>query len=88
MDVPVVTNVDARLNQSGTVARESLVRQVCSPVRWTETMQVLVEQGIEVVVEIGSGRVLSGLLRRFIKDIRCYPVGDEASLQKTVSELK
>lgn len=85
--VPVVTNVGAEVNQSGSAARESLVRQVCSPVRWTATMQVLVDQGIEAVVEIGSGKVLSGLMRRYNKDIRCFQVGDEASLQKTVSEL-
>jgi len=88
LDVPVVTNVDARVNQIGQVARESLVRQVCSPVRWSDTMQVLIEQGVDAVVEIGSGKVLSGLMRRFNKDIRCFQVGDEASLQKTVAELK
>ncbi len=88
LDVPVITNVDARLNQSGSKAREYLVRQVCSPVRWTDTMQVLVDQGIEVLVEIGSGKVLSGLMRRFNKEIRCYQVGDEESLQNTVAELK
>lgn len=88
LDIPVVTNVDARLNTSGGQARESLVRQVCSPVRWTETMQVIVDQGIEAIVEVGSGKVLSGLMKRFNKDIRCYQVGDEESLAKTVAELK
>ncbi|CAI2718256.1 ACP S-malonyltransferase [Nitrospina watsonii] len=88
LDIPVVTNADARLNTSGGQARESLVRQVCSPVRWTETMQVIVDQGIEAIVEVGSGKVLSGLMKRFNKDIRCYQVGDEESLAKTVAELK
>lgn len=87
-DVPVVTNVDARPNTSGEAAREALVRQVCSPVRWTETMKYIVEQGIEAVVEVGSGKVLSGLMKRFHKDMLCYQVGDEESLAKTVSELK
>ena len=88
MDIPVVTNVDARPNPSGEAARQALVRQVVSPVRWTETMQYIVEQGIEAVVEVGSGKVLSGLMKRFHKDMQCYQVGDEASLAKTVAELK
>lgn len=87
-DIPVVGNVTARPHASGAAARQALFEQVCSPVRWTETMQYLVDQGIEAVVEVGSGKVLSGLMKRFNKDIRCYQVGDEESLAKTVSELK
>ncbi len=88
LKVPVITNVDARLNRSGAVARESLVRQVCSPVRWVETMQVLVDEGIDVVVEVGTGKVLSGLIRRYCPDITCYQVGDPESLESTVAALK
>lgn len=86
--IPVVTNVEAAPNTSGAKARELLFQQVCSPVRWAETMQVMVDRGIEAVVEVGSGKVLSGLMKRFNKDIRCYQVGDEESLAKTVAELK
>ena len=85
---PVVCNVDAQSVTEGSLACDALVRQVCSPVRWVETMQYLVDKGIEVVVELGTGKVLSGLMRRFNKDIKCFQVGDPISLQKTVEAFK
>ena len=86
--VPVVSNVEAQPISKGDDARRALVRQVCSPVRWLETMQYMVDQGIQAVVEIGSGKVLSGLMRRFDKSVDCYQVGDPQSLEKTVAALK
>ncbi|QPJ63289.1 MAG: ACP S-malonyltransferase [Candidatus Nitronauta litoralis] len=88
MEVPVISNVDATPKTRGDDARQALVQQVCAPVRWVETMQVLVDQEIEAVIEIGSGRVLSGLMRRFNSNVQCYQVGDPESLQNTVSEIK
>lgn len=88
LEIPVISNVDATPKTLGADARQALVQQVCAPVRWVETMQVIVDQGIEAVVEIGSGRVLSGLMRRFSSNIQCYQVGDPESLENTVSELK
>ena len=85
---PVVCNVDAQSATEGSLACDALVRQVCSPVRWVETMKYLVDKGIEVVVELGTGKVLSGLMRRFNKDIKCFQVGDPNSLQKTVEAYK
>ena len=87
-EIPVVTNVDVQPITQGDDARKALVRQVCSPVRWLETMQYLVGQGVQAMVEIGSGKVLSGLMRRFDKNVQCYQVGDPASLEKTVDALK
>lgn len=86
--IPVITNVDAKANSNGVEARNSLVRQVCSPVQWVGTMKALVDHGIQVVVEIGPGTVLSGLMRRYNKDVECYQVEDSASLEKTVAALK
>jgi [acyl-carrier-protein] S-malonyltransferase len=51
-------------------------------------MQYMVDQGIQAIVEIGSGKVLSGLMRRFDKSVDCYQVGDPESLEKTVAALK
>ena len=84
---PVVTNFEAKTITKGTDARSALVKQVCSPVRWSETMQVLVDQGIERVIELGSGKVLSGLIKRFDKNISCYQVGDRESLSQTLNAL-
>ena len=81
---PVVSNIQARPLTTGSSACEALIRQVCSPVRWAETMQYLIDQEIDVVIELGTGRVLSGLMRLFNKNIRCFQVGDPESLKTTV----
>ena len=76
LSCPVITNVDASANTKGPLAREALARQVCAPVRWVETMQYMVGQGINAVVEVGPKRALSGLMRRFNKDVACYQTDD------------
>jgi [acyl-carrier-protein] S-malonyltransferase len=64
LEVPVVTNLEAEVNQSKDRVKELLVAQVSSPVRWEESMRRMIEKGIERVVEIGPGKVLSGLMKR------------------------
>ncbi len=88
LSFPVITNVHATPNTSGEDAKEALRRQVCSSVRWVETMQGIVDQGINTVIECGPGKVLSGLMRRFDKSIACHQVNDPSSLERTVSALK
>jgi [acyl-carrier-protein] S-malonyltransferase len=88
LSFPVITNVDAQPITKGSEARQALVRQVCSPVRWVETMERLVADGVQTVVEIGPGKVLSALMRRFNKAIQCHQVEDRDSLDKTLSALK
>ncbi len=88
LSCPVITNVDATANTNGQLAREALTRQVCAPVRWVETMQYIESQGISAVVEVGPKKALSGLMRRFNKDVACYQTDDLESLMKTVESLK
>ncbi len=87
LSYPVITNIEAKPITKGSEARSALVKQVCSPVRWSETMQVLVDQGIETVIELGAGKVLSGLIKRFNRSIKCYQVGDRESLSQTLAAL-
>ena len=61
---PVVTNVDARAVRTGAEARDALKRQVSRPVLWYKSMELLGQESIDVFVELGSGRVLTGLLKR------------------------
>ena len=68
--VPVVTNVDAAPETSGTRLRQALVRQIDSPVRWVETVQRLAREGVDRALEIGPGNVLAGLVRRIDKSIK------------------
>ena len=81
---PVISNIQARPLTTGSSACDALVRQVCSPVRWAETMQYLSDQGVNIAIELGTGKVLSGLMRRFNNNIKCFQVGDPDSLKTTV----
>jgi [acyl-carrier-protein] S-malonyltransferase len=82
--LPLVTNVDAQVIKSGEDARQSLVRQVSSPVRWLESVQLLIREGVETFVEVGPGKVLCGLVRQIERGANCLNVGDAESLEKAV----
>ena len=84
---PVVTNVDARVTTAPDELRDALVRQVSAPVRWVESMQLLIENGVDTVVEVGPGKVLSGLMRQTSRDIKCLNVEDAASLEAASAAL-
>lgn len=68
MTVPVVTNVEAAPNQDAARVRELLVQQVSAPVRWEETIACMINAGVQRYIEIGPGKVLSGLVKRMAKD--------------------
>ena len=85
---PVISNIQARPLTTGSSACDALVRQVCSPVRWAETMQYLSDQEVNIAIELGTGKVLSGLMRRFNNNIKCFQVGDPDSLKTTVEACK
>jgi [acyl-carrier-protein] S-malonyltransferase len=85
--VPLVNNADAELTTSGDEARESLVRQVTLPVRWEESVRELIDQGVNTFVEVGPGRVLTGLLRQIDRSIHVFNVEDEKSLRSTLEKL-
>jgi len=80
--MPVVTNVDARATTAPAELRDALVRQVSAPVRWVESMELLIEQGVDTFIEAGPGKVLSGLMRQINRDVKMLNVEDAASLQK------
>ena len=85
---PVISNVQAGPLTTGSSAREALIDQVCSPVRWADTMQYLINKGIDVAIELGTGKVLSGLMRRFNSKVRCFQIGDPVTLKSTVDACK
>jgi [acyl-carrier-protein] S-malonyltransferase len=82
--LPLVTNVDAKIIKSGARARAALVRQVSAPVRWLESVQLLIGEGVANFVEVGPGKVLCGLVRQIDKSVNCLNVGDAGSLEKAV----
>lgn len=81
LSTPLVTNVDAAPNKAADVARDSVVRQVTAPVRWLESMQLLIDQGVDRFVEVGPGKVLSGLMRQISREVKSFNVEDTASLK-------
>src|SRR5215510_4609763 len=86
-EMPVVTNVDARAVTAAGELRDSLVRQVSQPVRWLESVEFLISQGVKTFVEIGPGKVLSGLVRQIDRSVQCVNVEDEASLRAAQTVL-
>jgi [acyl-carrier-protein] S-malonyltransferase len=85
--VPVVRNVDAGLTTTADDVKPFLIRQVASPVRWTDCLAALAREGATVWLEVGSGRVLSGLLKRTIDGARGHAVEDPDSLDKAAAAL-
>jgi [acyl-carrier-protein] S-malonyltransferase len=86
--VPVVTNVEAKPNRDVARIVPLLIEQVTAPVRWIECVEEMVRLGVTRMVEVGPGKVLSGLAKRIDKSVEVFNVEDEASLAKTVAALK
>ena len=85
--VPVVRNVDAGVTRKAEDVRPFLLRQVASPVRWAECVQRLAAEGATTFVEVGPGRVLSGLLRRIVDGARGQSIEDPAGLEKVLTTV-
>jgi len=85
--VPLVTNVDADTVSTGDEARDALVRQVSMPVRWEESVRLLIDEGVTTFVEVGPGRVLTGLLRQIERSVAALNVEDEKSLGATLDKI-
>ena len=84
---PVASNVDARLLSAGAEVPGRLIRQVTGPVRWVECIQLLIAQGASHFIEVGPGKVLTGLMRQIDRNQRALNVDDSASLEKTLAAL-
>jgi len=84
---PVACNVDARLLTRRAEVPDCLIRQVTGPVRWVECIQLLIAQGATHFIEVGPGKVLSGLMRQIDRNQKALHVEDSASLEKTIAAL-
>ncbi len=91
LSCPVINNVDAAVVTDGDAARQALIRQISSPVRWTESVFRMFDLGVETFVEIGPGKVLIGLIKAIAKEtgkeVRLFNVEDEASLLATLDSI-
>lgn len=85
--VPVVNNADARVVRSAAEAKDGLKRQVTASVRWEQSIRVLLAEGVELFVEVGPGKVLSGLMRQIDRQAESLRVEDVATLNEVVARL-
>ena len=85
--IPVAANVSGTLLATAEAGRQALIEQVTGTVRWVGCVQALVDAGAEVFVEVGPGKVLSGLLRQIDRSLKCVNVADQASLEAALAEF-
>ncbi len=84
---PVIENVSAEANTKGERVREALTMQVSAPVRWADSIENLIAEGVETFVEVGAGKILTGLVRQINRDVRCLNVENSDSLKNTLETL-
>lgn len=77
--ISVVNNVDVKCETDSEAIREALVRQLYSPVRWTESVQVIAAQGVTQLIEVGPGKVLTGLTKRIVDTLTASAINDPAA---------
>ncbi|WP_122095741.1 ACP S-malonyltransferase [Rahnella sp. Larv3_ips] len=82
----VVNNVDVKVESSPDAIRSALIRQLYSPVRWTESVEFMAAQGVEQLVEVGPGKVLTGLTKRIVDTLTAVAVNDTASLTAALEQ--
>jgi [acyl-carrier-protein] S-malonyltransferase len=87
LQYPIVENITAEANTSAERVRTALTEQVSSPVLWAQTIENLINEGVETFVEVGAGKVLSGLVRQINRDVRCLNVETTESLRNTLASL-
>lgn len=86
-NVAVINNVDVATECESQSIRTALVRQLYSPVRWTETVEKMAENGVEILLEIGPNKVLTGLTSRIVKELAAQAVNDVKSLEAVADSL-
>lgn len=88
MQVPVIFNSSAKELEAGVSVASMLEKQVMSSVYFEDSVRYMIDRGVDTIIEIGPGKVLSGFIRKIDKSIKTYQVEDQASLEKTLAGLK
>ncbi len=88
LSTPLVNNVDAAIVSSGDVARDGLIRQVSSSVRWAQSVEHMIAQGVNTFIEVGPGKVLCGLVKSISREVKLLNVENQASLEDAVVKIR
>ena len=86
--IPVISNVHAKPITSSDEIKEKLLQQLYSPVLWQDCVEHMIEMGVDTFIEIGSGKVLSGLIKKINRAVKVYSVSNEIEIQAVVAALK
>lgn len=86
-EIPVLHNADVRCHEAPEVLCSALKNQLFNPVRWTESIRFMNDQGVNTFIECGPGKVLSGMNKRIVRGVNVFPLIDEASINKTLEAL-
>lgn len=87
-EVPIVANVDAEPTTKSEEIKVKLRNQTFSPVKWADSVLRMIQEGVEVFIEVGPGKVLSGLIRSIDKNVKLFRVEDEKTLKETLDFLE
>jgi [acyl-carrier-protein] S-malonyltransferase len=87
LNFPIVNNADAKYLRMASELRPSLVKQISAPLYWEDSISMMVTDGCDTFVEIGPGKVLSGLVRRISKESKVLNVEDQKSMNETLTTL-
>ncbi len=86
--IPVVSNVTAEPVTSSQEMKELLIRQLYSPVLWQDSVEKMIDYGVDTFIEVGPGKVLSGLIKKIDRNVRIFSVSNESEVQAVVAALK
>ena len=85
--VPLVNNADAAFLTDVDAIKESLIRQIKEPLLWEDSIRLMTDNGVDTFIEVGPGKILSGLIKRISEDAKLFNVGDKESLDSTINAL-
>lgn len=86
--IPVIANVSANPMTSASEIKENLIEQLYSPVLWEDSVVKMIDLGVDTFIEIGPGKVLSGLIKKINRSVKTYSISDEESCQSVIEALK
>jgi [acyl-carrier-protein] S-malonyltransferase len=86
--IPVIANVSATPMTSASEIKENLIEQLYSPVLWEDSVVKMIDLGVDTFIEIGPGKVLSGLIKKINRSVKTYSISDEESCQTVIEALK